>query len=166
MQKLRLLAERNSGDAYSEVEDARNANLYKQIGREKLASLSEAFYSRVYGDEGWFRRLFANTTREDAIRSQQEFLAQEFGGPREYEARKGYTALLGRHGPYAIDGKAAARWLELMMLAMADVEINGQDQRFLINYFHHMAYYVLHGCELVNSMRTVGYYKKHDQGEV
>lgn len=166
MQRLRQLAESECGVPYDAVEEARKANLYERIGRDKLALLSEAFYARVYADEEWFRNLFANTTREAAIRNQREFFAQEFGGPRDYELRKGHTALLGRHGPYAIEENAARRWLELMNLALHDVEIEGENRRLIWNYLNHMAWFVVHGRKLVNGMRTVGYYGKHREGQV
>lgn len=165
MQRLRQLAEAESGVPHSAVEEARQAKLYERIGRDKLASLSEAFYTRVYADEQWFRGLFANTTRDVAVQNQREFFAQEFGGPREYEARKGHTALLGRHGPYAVDENAGRRWLKLMMLAIEDVSIDGECKQLLSNYMQHMAWFVVHGRKLVSGMRTVGYYGKHAEGQ-
>lgn len=166
MQRLRQQSEACCGIPYSAVETAKNANLYDRIGRDKLASLSDAFYTRVYDDEDWFRELFANTTKAAAIRNQREFLAQEFGGPRDYEKRKGHTALLGRHGPYAIDENAGRRWLKLMLMAVDDVNIEDEECKGLLtNYLKHMVWFVVHGRRLVNGMRTVGYYGKHTEGQ-
>lgn len=36
----------------------------------------------------------------------------------------------------------------------------------LVDYFRFHAYYIVHGRELVNPGRTVGYYGKHSEGEV
>lgn len=151
---------------FSAVEEARAAGLYMRIGAEKLASLSAAFYERVYSDEPWFRALFASTSRAAATRNQVEFHAQEFGGPRLYEERKGPTMLLGRHGPYAIGKREAERWLALMEAAIDDVAIVGEEAALLRGYFRHMAWYIVYGRELVNPARTVGYYGKHQEGEV
>lgn len=166
MQRLHDLAEADSGTPYSAVTEARSANLYHLIGAGKLSALSTAFYTRVYADEPWFRAIFANTTRAAAEQNQRDFLAQEFGGPRAYEARKGHTALIGRHGPYTVDARAAQRWVALMFSAIDDVAINGQLKQLLRGYFSHMAYFIVHGKQLVSPMRTVGYYGKHTEGEV
>lgn len=163
---LHTQAEAASGVSYRAVELARSSNLYERIGAEKLASMSGAFYERVYSDEPWFRGLFANTTRAAATRNQVEFLAQEFGGPRLYEERKGATMLLGRHGPYAVDAKAAERWLTHMEASVEEVGIEGDEKPILLGYFRHMAWYVVYGRELVNPARTVGYYGKHREGEI
>lgn len=166
MQRLRQQSEASCGVPFSAVEAARNANLYERIGKDKLASISDLFYTRVYGDDDWFRGLFANTTKAAATRNQREFFAQEFGGPRDYEKRKGHTALLGRHGPYGIDERAGRRWLELMLAAVDEVSIEDEECKVLLtDYLKHMAWYVVHGRRLVNGMRTVGYYGKHTEGQ-
>lgn len=47
---------------------------------------------RVYEDEEeWFRSIFANSTKEEAIRNQYEFFVQRMGGPPLYSQRKGYV---------------------------------------------------------------------------
>lgn len=166
MQALHKQAEAMSGIPRAAVEEARGANLYNRIGAEKLGLISEKFYEGVYNSDGWFRVLFANTTREAATRNQREFLAQEFGGPRLYEMRKGCTMLLGRHGPYAIDGRAAKRWVEIMEGAVKEAGVDGEEEKLLVRYFQHMAWVVVFGRELVNPRRTVGYFGKHQLGEV
>lgn len=166
LKQLHHRAEQRSGVPRDAVQAARDGNLYERIGAKRLGELSERFYERVYADEGWFRGIFANSTREDATRNQREFLAQEFGGPRDYEKRKGWTALLGRHGAYAVDGRAAERWLTHMEGAVGEVGIEGECRELVMGYFRHMAWYVVFGRELVNGERTVGYYGKHRQGHV
>lgn len=45
---------------------------------------------RVYDDEEeWFRSIFANSKKEDAIQNQYEFFVQRMGGPPLYSQRKG-----------------------------------------------------------------------------
>jgi len=166
MQELRAQAAAKSGVPYAAVTAARDARLYERLGAEKLAAITEEFYTRVYEDEGWFRAIFANTTKEAAMRNQREFLAQEFGGPALYRARKGHTALLGRHAPYEIGHRAAERWVLLMEGAVAAVGVDGECFGLLMGYFRHMAAFVVFGRELVNPGRTVGYYGKHAEGEV
>lgn len=165
MQKLKEQAEAQSGVPFSAVEQARQANIYQTLGADRLSSLSTAFYERVYADEAWFRSLFANTTKEAATRNQKEFLAQQFGGPADYQQRKGPAVLLARHGPYAVDARAAPRWLEHMFGAMRDVGIDGDVGRLMQRYFQHMAWFIVFGRLLVNPGRTVGYFAKHVEGQ-
>lgn len=167
MQGLRTEAEAASGVSWAAVEAAREAGLYDRIGGTKLMLLSENFYARVYVDEAWFRDLFSATPKEEAIQNQQDFFAQEFGGPPLYQLRKGHTAILGRHGPYNIDARAARRWLELMLAAIDDTNIGEDEGRtLLVHYFQHMAWYIVFGRKMLNNMRTVGYYSKHKEGHV
>lgn len=167
MEQLRSQAEEASGVPWSAVEAARKGRLYDRIGGTKLLLLSENFYARVYADEPWFRDLFAATSQDAAIQHQQDFFAQEFGGPPLYHRRRGHTAILGRHAPYNIDARAARRWLQIMLLAIEDTNIDDEDCcQLLVNYFTHMAWYIVFGRKLLNGMRTVGYHNKHQEGHV
>lgn len=167
MQQLRENAEGKSGVPYSAVEKARAAGLYERIGVDGFKRLSAEFYNRVYSDEAWFRAIFSNTTKAAAIRNQFEFLVQDLGGPHLYEARKGHTALLGRHAPYPVTHEAAARWLQHMHAALECVpEIDAEARLVLRDYFTHMASFVVFGKEMLNPLRTVGYFGKHKEGHV
>lgn len=166
MRRLRTQAYNRSRVPYSAVEAARNGNLYERLGWDTFCRLAEDFYSRVFSDEDWFRDIFANATRDAAVRNQSEFLAQEFGGPQLYRERKGHTAILGRHGPYPLSERAAERWLEHMGGAVASVVVDAESRDLLMGYFNHMAWYIVYGHELVSGMRTVGYFGKHKEGEV
>lgn len=45
---------------------------------------------RVYDDEEeWFRSIFANSKKEDAIQNQYEFFIQRMGGPPLFSQRRG-----------------------------------------------------------------------------
>ena len=167
LQKLREEAKTMSGVSHEAVEKARTSKLFDRFGLETFKALSTSFYDRVFEDKGWFRNIFANVTKEAAIQNQFEFLVQEFGGPNLYAQRKGYTALLGRHGPYAITEQAATRWLEHMFGALDSTTQFDEDARQILrNYFRFMSAYIVIGKTLINSNRTVGYFGKHKQGEV
>lgn len=50
---------------------------------------------RVYDDdEEWFRSIFANSKKEEAIQNQYEFFVQRMGGPPLYSQRKGKKFLI------------------------------------------------------------------------
>lgn len=52
--------------------------------------LFEILDNRVYDDEEeWFRSIFANSKKEDAIQNQYEFFIQRMGGPPLYNQRRG-----------------------------------------------------------------------------
>lgn len=49
---------------------------------------------RVYDDEEeWFRSIFANSKKEDAIQNQYEFFVQRMGGPPLFSQRRGDSNL-------------------------------------------------------------------------
>lgn len=55
-----------------------------------VLSFGGLWCSRVYEDEEeWFRSIFANSRKEDAIQNQYEFFVQRMGGPPLYSQRKG-----------------------------------------------------------------------------
>ena len=56
------------------------------------------FACSVYDDDQeWFRSIFVNSTKEDAIRNQYEFFVQRMGGPPLYSQRKG-NLIIGKLG--------------------------------------------------------------------
>lgn len=48
-------------------------------------------FGRVYDDEEeeWFRSIFANSKKEEAIQNQYEFFVQRMGGPPLFSQRRG-----------------------------------------------------------------------------
>ena len=55
-------------------------NLFQRLGLDTFIKLSTKFYTRVYDDDQeWFRKIFANSTKEDAIRNQYEFFCSAYG---------------------------------------------------------------------------------------
>ncbi|KAH7574215.1 hypothetical protein JRO89_XS03G0266400 [Xanthoceras sorbifolium] len=67
-----------------------STNLYQKLGLQTFINLSTDFYTRVYEDEEeWFRSIFANSKKEEAIQNQYEFFVQRMGGPPLYSQRKG-----------------------------------------------------------------------------
>lgn len=53
---------------------------------------------RVYDDEEeWFRSIFGNSKKEEAIQNQYEFFVQRMGGPPLFSQRRGIFLLLLDH---------------------------------------------------------------------
>ncbi|CAH9074182.1 unnamed protein product [Cuscuta europaea] len=110
------------------------------------------FGTRVFDDEEeWFRAIFANSTKEDAIRNQYEFFVQRMGGPPLFSGRRGHPALIGRHRPFPVTQKAAERWLHHMQQALnSTANIDNDSKSKMMNFFRHTAYFLVAGNELKN----------------
>ncbi|MFL5686219.1 MAG: globin [Chloroflexota bacterium] len=76
------------------------------------------FYAGVDTDP-ILRPLYPESDLAGAQRRLTLFLAQYWGGPRSYDDERGHPRLRMRHAPFAIDGAARDRWLELMRAALA-----------------------------------------------
>ncbi|RAL52935.1 unnamed protein product [Cuscuta campestris] len=138
----------NTADAFAIDE----TNLFHKLGIETFVALSTNFYTRVYDDEEeWFRSIFANSKKEDAIRNQYEFFVQRMGGPPLFSQRRGHPALIARHRPFPVTHKAAERWLHHMQQALdTTANIDDDSKTKMMNFFRHTAYFLVAGDELKN----------------
>ncbi|MCL7028705.1 hypothetical protein MKW94_020622 [Papaver nudicaule] len=90
MQSLQEKASQWSGVKAEDAFSIDETNLFQKLGLQTFINLSTDFYTRVYDDdEEWFRSIFANSKKEDAIQNQYEFFVQRMGGPPLYSQRKG-----------------------------------------------------------------------------
>ncbi|KAG1335571.1 hypothetical protein COCNU_03G016900 [Cocos nucifera] len=98
MESLQRKASEWSGVAASDAFAIDKTNLFENLGGiQPFVDLCTNFYTRVFDDEEeWFRSIFADSKKEDAIRNLYEFLVQRMGGPPLYSQRKGtqHTSLL------------------------------------------------------------------------
>eukprot|EP00899_Mesostigma_viride_P027706 jgi/Mesvir1/811/Mv17401-RA.1 len=163
MESLHQEAARRSGVTKEEALQLDSQHLYHRFGQQALEQLSHEFYRRVFADEQepWFRNIFSNVTRRDAIQNQVDFFVERLGGPPTYTERKGSMALIGRHAPYEISERSARRWLQHMEAAMEDVPVIADDEEgsaALRAFLRHTAYFLVAGKGLVNACRPmVGY---------
>ncbi|XP_010925331.1 group 2 truncated hemoglobin 3-2 isoform X2 [Elaeis guineensis] len=151
MQSLQQKAYEWSGVAASDAFAIDDTNLFETLGGlQPFVDLSTNFYNRVYDDEEeWFRSIFANSKKEDAIRNQYEFLVQRMGGPPLYSQRKGHPALIGRHRPFPVTHQAAERWLHHMQQALDGMSSIDPDSKIkMMNFFRHTAYFLVAGNQM------------------
>lgn len=88
-------------------------NLFERIGgRTVVERIVREFYDRVERDEE-LRALFPDDLDEGRVK-QALFLEQWLGGEPRYSAAHGHPRLRMRHFPFAIDERAAGRWLRHM----------------------------------------------------
>nr|XP_007161323.1 hypothetical protein PHAVU_001G060000g [Phaseolus vulgaris]ESW33317.1 hypothetical protein PHAVU_001G060000g [Phaseolus vulgaris] len=89
MQNLQQKASEWSGVATEEAFAIDTTNLFHKLGLQTFINLSTNFYNRVYGDEEeWFRSIFADSEKENAIQNQYEFFVQRMGGPPLFSQRR------------------------------------------------------------------------------
>ncbi|XP_071706807.1 group 2 truncated hemoglobin 3-2 [Rutidosis leptorrhynchoides] len=152
MQSLQEKASEWSGVDQEDAFAIDQVNLYQKLGLQTFINLSTDFYSRVYDDEEeWFRSIFADSKKEDAIQNQYEFFVQRMGGPPLYSQRKGHPALIGRHRPFPVTHKAAERWLHHMQQALVNATVIDEDSKTrMLNFFRHTAYFLVAGNDLKN----------------
>ncbi|KAF6169592.1 hypothetical protein GIB67_003960 [Kingdonia uniflora] len=158
MQSLQEKASQWSGLNTNDAFSIDTTNLYNKLGTQSFINLSTNFYNRVYGDdkEEWFRSIFANSNKEEAIQNQYEFFIQRMGGPPLFSQRKGHPALIGRHRPYPVTHQAAERWLYHMQQALDTTsDIDADSKIKMMNFFRHTAFFLVAGDELKNGNHGV-----------
>ncbi|KAL9247892.1 hypothetical protein vseg_021272 [Gypsophila vaccaria] len=151
MQSLQKKASEYSGVDTNEAFAIDDTNLFQKLGLQTFINLSTNFYTRVYDDEEqeWFRSIFANSTKEDAIQNQYEFFVQRMGGPPLFSQRRGHPALIGRHKPFPVTHQAAERWLHHMQQALDTTpDIDTDSKTKMMNFFRHTAFFLVAGDEL------------------
>ncbi|CAO2820409.1 unnamed protein product [Amaranthus hypochondriacus] len=175
MQSLQQKASEYSGVLTDDAFAIDDTNLFRKLGLQTLIDLSTNFYSRVYDDEEeWFRSIFANSKKEDAIQNQYEFFVQRMGGPPLFSQRRGihifqslidwdstaamhgHPALIARHRPFPVTQQAAERWLHHMQQALdTTTDIDSDSKTKMMNFFRHTAYFLVAGDELKSKNEQV-----------
>ncbi|XP_057442855.1 two-on-two hemoglobin-3-like [Lotus japonicus] len=150
MQSLQHKASEWSGVPSDEAFAIDDTNLFLKLGLQTFINLSTNFYNRVYDDdEEWFRSIFADSEKQNAIQNQYEFFVQRMGGPPLFSQRQGHPALIGRHRPFPVTHEAAERWLHHMQQALDSTpDIDDDSKIKMQNFFRHTAYFLVAGNEL------------------
>ncbi|XP_027333168.1 two-on-two hemoglobin-3 [Abrus precatorius] len=158
MPSLQEKASEWSGVAAADASAIDNADLFNKLGLQTFINLSTNFYNRVYDDEEeWFRLIFANSEKENAIQNQYQFFVQRMGGPPLYSQRRGHPALIARHRPFPVTHQAAERWLHHMQQALDSTpDIDDDSKTKMVNFFRHTAYFLVAGDELKNQNQPTG----------
>ncbi|KAG4963111.1 hypothetical protein AAZX31_14G126700 [Glycine max] len=157
MQSLQQKASEWSGVSIDDAFGIDDTNLFQKLGLQTFINLSTNFYNRVYDDEEeWFRSIFANSEKENAIQNQYEFFVQRMGGPPLFSQRRGHPALIARHRPFPVTHQAAERWLHHMQHALdSTTDIDDDSKTKMMNFFRHTAYFLVAGDELKNQNQHI-----------
>ncbi|HMV41967.1 MAG TPA: truncated hemoglobin family protein [Leptospiraceae bacterium] len=144
MRDIDAIIEEKTGLSIEQAMRIDEVNLYKLLGEETFWKLSKTFYEKVFNDEEkWFRNIFKNKSKEEAIQNQAEFFMQRMGGPQYFSERKGHPALMARHIQFNMSEKAAERWLFHMKNTLDEIpEIDADSKSRMMAYFTHTAYFL------------------------
>ncbi len=125
---------------------ASDKEIYSLIGGSgKFYELVEVFYGKVENDQV-LRPLFPEDL-EEGKELQALFLIQRFGGPREYEQKRGHPMLRRRHFPFKINKEARDQWVKLMKESLDEIGISAKHpaRPYLDAYFEST------GTKMINS---------------
>jgi hemoglobin len=112
--------------------------IYRAIGEDGFVRLVAAFYRQVPGDD-ILGPMYPADDLAGAEERLRDFLIGRFGGPQRYIEQRGHPRLRMRHSPFAIDGAARQRWLDLMDNALAEVALPGDAEMTLRAFFDAVA---------------------------
>ena len=109
-------------------------SLYDRVGGEAyFAALVDRFYEGVERDPG-LRALYP-ADLEPGKANLAGFLAQYWGGPPDYSARRGHPRLRMRHFRFAIGPRERDAWVRHMVAAVRASDASPDDAQALVDYF-------------------------------
>ncbi|MDA8045007.1 MAG: globin [Actinomycetota bacterium] len=110
--------------------------LYERVGgRPFFTALTKRFYEGVAADPVLGRLYPSDPEELEAARLHLElFLAQYWGGPDEYNERRGHPRLRMRHAPFTIGPAERDAWLAHMTEAVQDGGMSQLDEIQMLSY--------------------------------
>lgn len=115
--------------------------LYDILGGEPgLRRLVERFYHHM--DTRPEVRLIREMHQKDLASAKEKlfmFLSGWTGGPPLFAQRYGHPRLRARHLPFAINKQARDQWLQCMLYALEDIELEETPRYFLMDAFLKLA---------------------------
>lgn len=97
------------------------SNFYESVGGEAtFRAIVHEFYKQVRTDD-ILGPMYPADDMEGAEDRLRWFLAQYWGGPQEFNEKRGHPRLRMRHAQFRVDEAARDRWLELMGNALATI---------------------------------------------
>ena len=114
------------------------ATLCDRVGEAKLRAMVAAFYQRVRADD-LIGKMYPDGDWDGAEERLAGFIVYRLGGPQTYIEQRGHPRLRGRHMPFAIGMAERDRWLELMSLAIREVEVPEPEASIITTFFAQVA---------------------------
>jgi len=116
----------------------RLTSVHERVGGDAyFVALVERFYARVE-DDPVLRPIYP-ANLEPGKANLAAFLAQYWGGPPSYSARRGHPRLRMRHFPFAIGTAERDAWVRHMVDAVRESTAGPDDAEALVAYFEQAA---------------------------
>jgi hemoglobin len=112
----------------------REEDVYARFGEAGFARLVRGFYRQVPADP-ILGPMYPPDDLDGAEMRLRDFLVGRFGGPPRYMETRGHPRLRMRHMPFAIDGAARDRWVQLMDRALDAAELPAEVTQLLREFF-------------------------------
>ena len=106
-------------------------------------ALVERFYARVAKDI-MLRPLYPEDLGPPAEHLAL-FLAQYWGGPTTYSDARGHPRLRMRHAPFVISQRERDHWMDAMLAALDDAELDPELRQRFVDYFTMAADHLING---------------------
>jgi hemoglobin len=116
--------------------------VYPLIGEAGFERLVAAFYRQIPGDD-ILGPMYPAAALKGAEERLRDFLIFRFGGPGRYIENRGHPRLRMRHMPFAIDGPARNRWMELMNRALDEAALPEEVTALLQAFFSNTATFLI-----------------------
>ncbi|HEY6411723.1 MAG TPA: ankyrin repeat domain-containing protein [Ktedonobacteraceae bacterium] len=142
--------------------DSQSVGLYHALGgMDTCRRLSAAFYAHIEHDPV-LRPLYPPTLKGCPIEALAAFLIQFFGGPCEYAQRRWSLSLYEAHLRFAIGQKERDAWLNNMLQAVDEVNIEEPARSALRWFFAHASTFLINqppeavNTSLLSLQRPIG----------
>jgi hemoglobin len=106
-------------------------------------TLVERFYARVAKDI-MLRPLYPEDLGPAQVRLTM-FLEQYWGGPTTYSEARGHPRLRMRHAPFIISQRERDHWMNAMLAALDDAELDPELHQRFVDYFTMAADHLING---------------------
>lgn len=124
-----------------------DSSIYESFGgRPFFQRLVAEFYRGVAGDE-ILRPMYPEQDLGPAEERLRMFLEQYWGGPDDYQQRRGHPRLRMRHYEFKINPEARDRWLLHMNNAVTAQQLPEADREMLWDYLERAAHAMLNTFE-------------------
>ena len=122
--------------------------MYERLGGMAFFEmLTERFYARVATDPV-LRPLYPEDLEGPKGRLCL-FLAQFWGGPRDYDELRGSPRLRARHEPFRIGPREHDAWLQHMAAAMKEAGLGALEETQLLTYFKSVASHLVNARDAI-----------------
>jgi len=108
-------------------------SIYELVGENQIRQLTHHFYQEVAKNQ-----TLRNLYPEDLAPAENRlflFLLQVFGGPQTYSEQRGHPRLKMRHFDWEIDESMRDHWLNCMLTAMDNLNLDPNVRELMLGYF-------------------------------